>query len=126
VAIEYRLEVDLNISARTGCFIAIGFGLVLIALLWLVFLLAVQGEISMQAADLTGFRLWVIRSDSRSGLGLSRTRNVSSAASAGDRCVETTTRYLLFRTSPPEPVSTYCECYLDQGGQWQYVGECEP
>jgi hypothetical protein len=125
--IEHRSEVDLRISARTGCFIAIGIGLLLIALLWSVVLLAVQGEVSIQGADLTGFRLWMITLDGHTGLGLSRTRSVSAEQDENDEyCVETTTHFLLLGSSAPEPAKPYCECYQEQDGQWQYVGVCDP
>ena len=104
----------------------IGIGLLFLGLIWSVLLLAVQGEISIETADLTGFRLWLITSDEQSGLGLSRTRSLPAEPDENrEHCVETVTQFLLFRSSAPQAPHSYCECYQDQGDRWQYVGACE-
>jgi hypothetical protein len=124
---EARSEIDLKISPRAGCFIASAMGIILLSLIWSVFLLAIQGEIRLQTGDLTGLRLWLITADGGTGLGLSRTRNASAEQDENEEhCVETTTHFLLLGSSAPEPVGTYCECYANQGGGWQFVGACEP
>jgi hypothetical protein len=124
---EDNSEVERRISPKAGCFIASSMGILLLGLIWSVFLLAIKGEIRMQTADLTGFRLWRITTDGGSGLGLSRTRNASAEQDENEEhCVETTTHFYLLGSSASEPVSTYCECYANQGGQWQFVGACKP
>ena len=124
---EDNSEVELRISPKAGCFIACSIGILLLGLIWSVFLMAIKGEIHIQTADLTGFRLWLITANDQSGLGLSHSRSLSAEQDEnGEHCVETTTHFLLLGSSAPEPAQPYCECYVDQSGQWQFVGACDP
>jgi hypothetical protein len=117
---------DLKFSVRTGCIFVIIIGILLFILLWSAILLAVQGEMSIQTPDLTGFRLWLITADGQRGVGFSTSRRASSEAALGDHCVKTTVQFFFWRSRKPEPAQVYCECYSGFEDSWQYLGACTP
>ncbi len=116
----------MRISARSGCVLVTIIGFILLALLWAVLTLAIQGEIQLQRADLTGYRLWLLAAEDSRGLGFSNAQVVPGDVENGDHCVMTTSRFILWRSGDQERVQVYCECYSNSDSGWLYSGTCMP
>lgn len=122
--IDHQPSADLKMSTRTGCILVAVIGIVLFIILWMCILLAVRGEIALQNEQRVGIRIWVVNSDGNQGLASSNSREVSQEHTPETICLQTTVRYILWKSSSPQPTLNYCECYTSLAGQLQYVGVC--
>lgn len=104
-----------------GCAVAVLIWAILMLIPFLLFALAVRGEISLNTgvAPEQRLRVWLIMEPAQRGIGIS----TAAAVSSGDNtCVQTEVRFVLWQGRPEEP-RTYCECYrrADDGG-WIALG----
>lgn len=110
-----------------GCLFSLLLGLVAVVIFFVVMSFALRGEVRFSAGELTETRLWLVRSESDLGFGVSTARVVSGSRSAGEACVQTTVRFLMLRRSEDTPrLVQYCECLEQIDDQWIGTGACEP
>ncbi len=105
-------------------------GYALLALLWLVVMLApclamalaARGELSWQRGPHTADRVWLVMERNQRGLGYSAERIVSDPRPAdGLVCARTTVRFFLWSGSATGQNTEYCECYSADGSS---TGNC--
>ncbi len=106
---------------RTGCALGVLVWAVLMLIPFLLFALAVRGEISVDtgSAPEQRLRVWLIMEAAQRGIGVS----TAAAYETGDTvCVQTDVRFLLWQGTAEAP-QTFCECYTrGAGGVWQAAG----
>jgi len=104
-----------------GCAVAVLVWAVLMLIPFLLFALAVRGEISLNTgpAPEQRLRVWLIMEPAQRGVGIS----TAAAFSNGDNtCVQTDVHFVLWQGGPEE-AHTYCECYRRaDDGDWVALG----
>lgn len=106
-----------SLLRRVGYAVAVLIWALLMSIPFLLFVLAVRGEISITTGDAPEqrLRIWLIMDAAQRGVGIS----TAAAARNGDNtCVQTDVRFVLWQGKPEEP-HTYCECYQRTvDGEW--------
>lgn len=122
---QQELGLDqLPVSPAIGCLAALLLSLLGVLLIFLVVKLMVEGELRMGGGPLTPNRVWLLREGDNRGFGWSSGRVLDELSDDNRRCVDTSVRYLLWRSDETAQPVDYCECYLRAGDGWQYEGVC--
>jgi hypothetical protein len=117
---------------RSGIPVRLGCGsIILLTIFCSVFILAivnliVVGEIDAVGDDLEGFRLWLVREDGVSGLGLSSSREADMNEETGRKCIITSVRFLKWSGERESGGPEFCECYDIARGESVFIGTCQP
>jgi hypothetical protein len=104
-------EVDrLRLSPAAGCGVSLGIGLALACLVSAVLLLGLRGEIVLHRGLQGESRIWLINSETESGLGVSWVSSVPSRLPDVE-CEATRVYFLLWASQGDFQPLTICECY---------------
>lgn len=116
----------LPFSPATGCLVSVLIGLAAAGILTLAVSLASGREIRASFGELGEIRLWVVRDDWNEGIGVSRSVAVKYAPNSGEKCVETTVSFFLWRSGGSAENAEFCECYRKAGDAWLVSDGCGP
>ena len=97
-------------SPAAGCALSVGLGLALACLVSSVLILGLRGEIVLRRGIESESRIWLVRSETDEGLGLSWVRERDSQ-DPEVRCESTRVVFLLWKSQGPTPPVDLCECY---------------
>lgn len=106
-----------EIALRTAIVLAT---LLVFALIGLMFVVAIRGEVTWQRGELAGDRLFLIMERRQRGLGWEHVGSTGQApATGGQVCTRTTVRYYLWEGQGEN--ITYCECYRQTATGLSYI-----
>ncbi len=114
----------LPFSPAIGCLVSVLLGLSAAGILTLAVSLASGRELRANVGELSEVRLWFVQDDRNSGIGLSRSIAVEYAPNSGEKCVETTVSFFLWRTDGSAKNAKFCECYRKVGDTWLVNDGC--
>ena len=99
-------------------------GLIGAGLVFMGISLASGREINVRYGEFGALRLWMVHEELNTGLGVSTSKPVGKPSAEERTCVETSVRFLLWRSDGSSRNVGYCECYQRLGGVWQLAGTC--
>ncbi len=123
-------------AARLGCGLALALWFTLLLAPCGLFYLAANGEIRLRHADIPQphehprLLISLISEARQRGLRIENSYLVAEAGAAGETCVQTNARFLLWESSGDIQDARYCDCYQQRAAaaSWQltqtFPGDC--
>jgi hypothetical protein len=119
-------DLQTGIPARLGCGSIILLTILCSTLILAIVNLIVVGEIDVRGNDLEGLRIWLVREDGITGVGLSSSRQTDIASEPDLKCINTSVRFIKWVGEGSSGDIEYCECYQIQEGELFFSGACPP
>jgi hypothetical protein len=107
-----------------GCLLSIGIGIIGVLLVFAVLSLAFSGELTVRLGEFREFRFWTVSEGDNRGIAYSIPRFTNGSIEAGEVCLQTKVRFILWRTVEEQLNPSYCECFQRAGDIWQSLGSC--
>jgi hypothetical protein len=128
-SVDFRLVTGEESSKRAlppaaGCLFSVSFGLIGVLLVFAIFSLVQSGELTIRLGELREIRLWTISEGGIRGVGFSTPNVTGGSIGAGEVCVRTNVRIILWKTGEEFANPSYCECFQRTGEIWQSLGSC--
>jgi hypothetical protein len=114
-----------QLSPAAGCGLSLAIGLAGTCLVAAILALAFRGEIVLGRGIGNESRLWLVREEGQTGLGLSLVQATASPK-PGVACERTSVYFIVWGAGDPKPAVAYCDCYQLMPGAIVYEGACAP